>query len=169
MIRDERNDLLAGYLGDELPPADRQRFEDFMAADPAFAEEVAALRHTLVTLRSLDEPVGAVSDRDAASRRVYPGADEGGIGSRTPGNRRRAHSRIASPLRYAAAILLAFAAGYAAKSFSPAAAPPALTEPRPNQPKPSPDFERRFAEAYGRSSADSELARSLIALSRATH
>lgn len=150
MDRDELNDLLAGYLGSELGPDERRQFEDYVAVDPAFAQEVTEMRRVLGALRALDEPAFT----PLAHARLRSGL-------RPP--------RWTSALRYAAVIALAFGSGYAARSlYRDQTSPPALSAPQPQQPGNSAGFERRFAEAYEKSAAGSELGRSLIALGRAT-
>ena len=52
----ERDEMLAGYLGDELNEAQRERFESMMADDPELAGEVESLRRTIEAMRALDAP-----------------------------------------------------------------------------------------------------------------
>jgi anti-sigma factor RsiW len=152
MNRQEMNDLLADYLGHELSPSDRARFERSMAADAEFAEEVAEMQRALAAMRSLEAPAELVGTEPRTALRFRP-------------------SQAATLLRYAAIVLFAFVAGYAARwataggRSSPSIAAPAPEPARNGAPG---DFEQRFAEAYGRSAGRSDLARSLIALSRAT-
>lgn len=149
MNPDEVKDLLADYLGDELSPGDRQRFEQYLTSDPDFAAEVETLRRTLSAMRSLEVP----------GQWSAPGI---------PAARTRAF-RAATLLRYAAVILLAFTGGFLVRGQSDIEsepAPPSVVEPerRPRQH----DLQRRFASAYTRNADKSGLARSLVALAQAT-
>ena len=74
MNADEVKGMLADYLGDELGPEDRRRFEEYLDTDREFAAEVASLRCTLDDMRSLKVPgedAFAAPPR-AAERRSWP-------------------------------------------------------------------------------------------------
>lgn len=154
MNRDPQDPRLADYLGHEMNPAERARFEQELAADPALGAEVAALRDTLDVLHRLDSPNTAP---------VAPSA----------GGSWRAPLRLATVLRYAAALALSFGLGYAVRDATPPHAP--TPEPTPAaqievQPArhPTREWETRFAQAYARNPKHSALARSLTALAYAT-
>jgi ferric-dicitrate binding protein FerR (iron transport regulator) len=152
MNADEIKGMLADYLGDELGAEDRQRFEEYVDTDREFAAEVASLRCTLDAMRSLkvpDEDVFAAPLRAAARR-----------------------SWSLPVLRYAAVIVLAFAAGFLARGWSgweggPSAPPPAIAGLGREQPPA--DWQMRFADAYVRNANKSGLARALVSLAQATH
>ncbi|UCG32698.1 MAG: hypothetical protein JSU68_13655 [Phycisphaerales bacterium] len=151
MNADDIKGMLAEYLGDELSPEDRRRFEEYLDTDREFAAEVASLRCTLDDMRSLKVPgegAFAVPPR-AAERRSWP----------------------VPVLRYAAVILLAFAAGFLARGWSggevgSSGAPPAIADFRPEQPPAG--WQMRFATAYVKNTSKSGLARSLVSLAQAT-
>jgi anti-sigma factor RsiW len=151
MNADEIKGMLADYLGDELSPEDRRRFEEYLDTDREFAAEVASLRCALDEMRSLKVPgeeAFAMSPR-AAGRRSWP----------------------VPVLRYAAVILLAFAAGFLARGWSggevgPSVSPPGVTDF--GQGRPSPGWRMRFANAYVENANKSGLARSLVSLAQAT-
>jgi len=135
----DHDDLLADYLGDELSADDRHRFEAMQRDDAELAARVEGMRGAIEVLRTLDagrEQTDGVSRKPARSR---------GRG-----------------LRYAAAIALAFAAGWAVRSlWSPT---PDVT-PAPGAPTP---WERRLASAWDDQADQAPLARSLLAFARAT-
>ena len=144
MNADHLKDMLADYLGGELGPADRQRFEQYLAGDPEFAAEVASLRKTLSAMRSLEVPAGSVAGR-AGSSRAW------------------------AALRYAAAILLAFSAGYLVHDLAgPGGRTTAPAVVEIEQAPRRPGWETRFASAYAENAGKSGLARSLVALAQAT-
>ncbi len=154
MNRDPQDPRLADYLGHEMDPAERARFEQELAVAPALAAEVAALRDTLDVMHRLDSPNRAP---------VAPSA----------GGSRRATHRFSTVLRYAAAVALSFGLGYIVRDATPSHAP--IPEPKPvaqveGQPAPRPtrEWETRFARAYARNPKHSTLARSLTALAYAT-
>jgi anti-sigma factor RsiW len=151
MNADEIKAMLADYLGDELGPEDRRRFEEYLDTDREFAAEVASLRCTLDDMRSLKVPgedAFAPPPR-AAERRAWP----------------------VPVLRYAAVILLAFAAGFFARGWSSgevasSVSPPAIVDFGQEQPPAS--WQMRFATAYVKNTSKSGLARSLVSLAQAT-
>ncbi len=154
MNRDPQDHRLADYLGHEMEPAERARFEQELAADPALGAEVAALRNTLDVMHRLDIPNTAP---------VAP----------STGGSWRAPPRLATVLRYAAAVALSFGLGYAVRDATPSHAP--TPEPKPTAqvegqpaPRPTREWETRFAQAYARNPKHSTLARSLTALAYAT-
>jgi len=149
MNPDEIKDLLADYLGDELSPSDRQRFEQYLTSDPDFAAEVEALRRTLSAMRSLEVP----------GQWSAPGVTAARTGV----------ARGAILLRYAAVILLAFTGGFLVRGQSGTGsepAPPSVVEPE--RPARQHDWQTRFASAYAENAGKSGLARSLVALAAAT-
>lgn len=151
MNADEIKGMLADYLGDELSPQDRQRFEEYLDADREFAAEVASLRCALDEMRSLN----------------VPGEDAFAVPPRAAA--RRSWSMVL--LRYAAVILLAFTAGFLARGwFSERVGP---SEPSPaiadlGQPQHPAEWQMRFASAYIQNANKSGLARSLVSLAQAT-
>ena len=151
MNADEMRDKLADYLGDELQPEERRRFEEYAATDPSFAAEVESLRETLRAMRSLDESAGEASS------------------GTTHGSARMAWARAPALLRYAAIILLAFSAGYLVpdRSETPRDVSTA-TDVQPKRATDQTEWQMRLAMAYSNSSSRSGLARSLVALARAT-
>lgn len=147
MIRDEANELMADYLGGELSPADRSRFQAYLKTDPQLAGEVTELERTLATLRTLDAPGDVPHPRTAARHPRAP------------------RWRIAAVLRYAAAVAIAFLAGYTLRgpaAQSPVPSPTRLV--RNDAPDSRWTFQHRVAEAYSRRANGSGLGRSLVAL-----
>ena len=155
MNRDDMQALLADYLAAELPPAQKRQFEAHLASHPDFAAEVAGLQKTLEMMRSLD-PSEVVSAGQPAERGARP---------RT--------RRLTTVARYAAAILVGFGVGYAARGLvrshagsapTPIAAndqPIAPNEPTPHdQQADRPSWQVRFAEVYASHPGGSSLARS---------
>ena len=142
MTRDELKAMLADYLGDELSAEQRLQFEVALDTDPEFAEEVDGLKQTLLTIRSLDEPVATNADQDDVARRVVK----------------------PSLLRYAAILVFAFIGGYLARG--PQYAQPQVVH-QENLSSES-DWQLKFANQYVQQSSDSSLARSLVALARST-
>jgi anti-sigma factor RsiW len=124
MERNEMDLLLADYLGGEMDPEARARFEKALHEDPGLAQEVAGFQATLATMHSL-------------------GKKE---------KKRKRHL-----LGYAAAVLLAFAAGfYTQTATTPKEAPPVVQS-----------LKNDFVQAYLKQPERSTLARSLVALSHA--
>ena len=152
MSNDELNDLLADYLGGELGEEQRAAVERRLAADPALAQEVASLRGALDALRALDEPSAAPAALDEAPAMAAAGR------------------RPAAVLRYAAAILIAFAIGYVVRDRRPGAPvePPLAGGGSGSRTAVVVgDWRQDAAEAYVRSPRKSGLARSLMALAHA--
>ncbi|MFH0983583.1 MAG: hypothetical protein V2A79_18870 [Planctomycetota bacterium] len=151
MNADEARNLLVDYLGGELDRAQTERFEAYLVSDPALAAEVEGLRRTLAAMRSLDEPAGARSAQHAV-----------------PATRRRGLPVL---LRYAALIVFAFGGGYLTHEVTSGAgdgAQPAMVRPGRDGAGAASEWETRMAVAYVDQPGRSGLARSLIALARAT-
>ncbi len=151
MNRDPQDHRLADYLGHEMDPAARARFEQELAADTARAADVGALRDTLEVMHRLDSPNAAP----------------------TAGGSWHATLRFAVVLRYAAAVALSFGLGYLVRDATPSHVPapdskPAVQVDRPPTARPTREWETRFAQAYARNPKHSTLARSLTALAYAT-
>lgn len=165
-----RDEMLAGYLGDELNEADRASFESMMAGDPELAAEVASLRRTIESMRALDAP--------GRGRALGSGRAAGSGDGSSP-------ALVTSPLRmwmgavvrYAAVIGLAFAAGYFMRG---GVGQEALTDVSPARPAeladsdialPVPpeagDWLQRAAEVYVSRPRGSSFARSLVAIAEA--
>ena len=157
MNRDEQNELLSDALGDELESSQRERFEKLLASDRDFEKEVAGLREALAALRSLG----------AAGPAATP------VGTIAAGRRRW---RPATVLRYAAAILLAFGAGFVVRGSLVGREGPSGRVAKPMPPPagdvPAPvtvgGVEIRFADAYLSHRSSSSLARSLVAIAQVT-
>jgi anti-sigma factor RsiW len=150
MNNDELNDLLADYLGGELDEQQRATVEQRLAGDPALAQEVASLRGALDALRALDEP----SATPAALAEVPAATGH----------------RPAAVLRYAAAILIAFAIGYVVRDRRPGAPvepPLAGASGGSTTAVVNGGWRQDAAEAYVRYSREPGLARSLMALAHA--
>ena len=142
MNSSEARELLADYLGDELSPDQRRGFEAQLAHDPELAAEVENLGGALAALGSLELPAPV-----------------------EPVVRMPAHAF----LRYAAVVLLAFGAGYWANAaVSGSGATPRSGEVRVVERSAARDFEMRMAAAYSSQPGRSGLARSLVALARAS-
>lgn len=139
MNSDELEDMLADHLAGELPPEKRAAFEKAMASDPALRAEADSLQRTLAALAALgEEPV-----------------------------KRRAPTAGPTLLRYAAAAAIAFAAGWLLRgSPVPGSAP--APAPRASGPSDTHEWRVRFAQSYMEQPAGSDLARSLVAFSRAS-
>ena len=147
MNRDEANELMADYLGGELSPADRLRFEAYLNTDPELAGEVAGLERTLATLQQLDAPGNVAQPRTEANHTGAP------------------RWWIAAALRYAAAVAIAFLAGYSLRgpaAESPVSSPTRLV--RNDAPDSRSTYWHRVAVAYSRRANGSGLGRSLVAL-----
>jgi anti-sigma factor RsiW len=174
----DRDELLAGYLGDELNEADRARFEAMMADDADLAAEAAALRRTIEAMRALDAAAPGMGDAPLLGHApgIGPAPPKAGVTPATP---------LARPLRvwggavirYAAVIGLAFAAGYVMRGGE---TPPALTGSSTARPiddaggeAPLPaeraagQWLRRAGEVYLNRPGGSSFARSLVAIAEA--
>jgi len=101
---------LAEALGDELSPQDRAALDAHLAACQTCRAEYESAAATIRTLRSLPPPPD-VSVRRSGDRLVISGARSG----RNGGRRRLANVA----LRYAAAVVLAFAGGYGYHAAQP--------------------------------------------------
>lgn len=166
----ERDELLAGYLGDELNEAERARFESMMAGDPELAAEAESLRRTIQAMRSLDAPG---SGRAPGSRRLAGGGDGSPPASVTSPLR----VWIGAVVRYAAAIGLAFAAGYFMRGGGGQEALPEASASRPAEradsdiarsvPPPAGEWLQSAAEVYVSRPRGSSFARSLVAIAEA--
>ena len=164
MNENNRDELMAGYLGDELSEAERARFESMMADDPELAGEVKSLRRTIEAMRALDAPG---SGRPPGNGRGTPPMLVG----------RPLRMWTGAVVRYAAVIGLAFAAGYLMRGgggqevpTDVAAARPAggagREIARPVMPEAG-EWLQRAAEVYVTRPRGSGFARSLIAVAKA--
>ena len=145
MDREKLEELMADYLGGELEPAHAAQYETALAEHPDLAGEVASLQRTLSMIRKTDgkdRPDMPLPSKKAWSRAVLP---------------------------YAAALILAFTAGYFFRSiplpFTADEHSGGLENPAVGEPLE--DWTQTFAEAYTINPGASRLARSLIAFSRA--
>ena len=136
---------MADYLGGELEPDLAAQYETALAEHLDLAEEVASLQGTLSMIRETD-------GRSRADRPVQPA---------------KPWFRIVLP--FAAALILAFIAGYFARTlplpFTSDVQSEGLEDPVVAEP--SEEWKQKLADAYAGRSDDSRLARSLIAFSRA--
>jgi hypothetical protein len=178
----ERNEMLAGYLGDELNEAERASFESMMAGDPELAGEVESLRRTIESMRALDAPGSGLAPGSGRARGT---GHAHGVGHAPPKAGVTPSASVARPLRvwagavlrYATVIGLAFAAGYFMRGGEAREArPDALTAreaadagneiARPVSPEAG-EWLQRAAEIYVTRPRGSSFARSLVAIAEA--
>jgi anti-sigma factor RsiW len=136
MTRDELEQRMADYLAGEMPPDQRAEFEGQAAGDPALARELAGLQQVQSLVASLQVP--ATPPRTA----------------RATGTRRMV-TRFAA----AAAILLAFLAGFGVRGMNavPHDQPQASADPAEAS-------RQAVIRALEATPSHSELAQSLVAL-----
>jgi anti-sigma factor RsiW len=175
MNDNDRDELMANYLGDELNESDRARFEAMMAEDADLAAEAAALRGTIDRMRALDTPGSAPAPGMADA--PEPGHAPPKVGVASPSSMARPLRAWGSAvLRYAAVIGLAFVIGYVMggrgsnEAGRRQAGPPAVSDAGP---VPAParretdDWLQRVAEVYVNRPGGSSFARSLVAIAKA--
>ncbi len=159
MNREEINDSMADYLGGEMNAVQKSLFERSLAERPDQAEEVSALAETLSALR-FAEPITVAGDMNSTEKQSPPRA------------------RITTWCQLAAALLIAFGAGFMFHDY--------LAADRPDSATPSDsavqeedsgptigssltavtEWEHVFARAYNDQTSGSTLAKSWIAFSR---
>jgi hypothetical protein len=180
MNDNNRNELMAGYLGDELNEGDRARFEAMMADDADLASEVAALRNTIETMRALDSPGSAPAPAPGIGHAPGTGhaAPKAGV-TPSPSLARPLRVWSAAVLRYAAVIGLAFVIGYVTggqgdrgpgDASRPSAGPSPVSGAgsAPAAARPGTDeWLQRAAEVYVNRPGGSSFARSLVAIASA--
>lgn len=144
MTPDERDELLADALGGELDDLGLERLDAARRADPTFAAEHDALERALAMVRDLPGP--GKSTMRQPERRRWP----------------------RTALRYAAAIAVAFVAGWIVRGA------PAPSEPELDEAVVSNDVQQdvdawreRAGTAWSRQAGRSGLARSLITIAEA--
>jgi hypothetical protein len=144
MDREKLQAMLSDYLAGELDHETARTFEAALADHPDLAEEAASLLKTLSLVRAFE---GIDADR----ARTF---------SKRPGR--------AFWLRFAAALVLAFAAGFLARDFiaRDEGGVKSIDVDASAPASPDDDWRQTFAEAYAERSEASRLARSLVALSR---
>lgn len=160
---DKVESLLADAIGGELPEADRSAFENHLAGCARCREEYNTLCAALSEARSLPS-AGAIHVERLGDRLV--------LGPASVATFRPDRSWTRAALRYAASVLIAFAAGYSAHSSlvsrggaTPGGAPTATTEdrqtPAAHGAKP---LQLAFADAHIRNPGKSDLAKGMIAV-----
>lgn len=152
---DDLRRMIADYLGGELDPRKRAKFEGAMQNDPELSMEVASLQSALHDLRSLDdgeETVRAAQGHKQADTTTLRGA---------------------STLRYAAMIGLAIVVGYVLRGMESRPTPPSLPVRNSDvdtqvdvQSDSQEDFGTRFARNFLDQPGHSGFGRSLIAYTR---
>ncbi|MCP4251630.1 MAG: hypothetical protein GY778_31720 [bacterium] len=127
---DRAQGLLPDYLGDEIDPADRQQFDEHLAACPACREEAESLGAALQTLRQLPPPAVAADVVADPGRRqlIYP-----------------MRARWYRPLAYAAMLVIGVGIGWFVRP-NPAPAPDLRAVPSITTPAPAPRGERQWPE-----------------------
>ena len=95
--------LLAEALGDELAPGDRPRFEAHLAKCDKCRLEYETASATVATIRELPGPTGVTVRREGARLVIQDRPQRASFTARWVSS---------GVLRYAASILIAFAAGY---------------------------------------------------------
>lgn len=160
--------LMADALGDELSPGDRIVFEAHLGECQKCRQEYATARRAVAVMRELPGPVKLVRDSNLATagkgdRLVLE--DKRAAGSTARGAPRWLKPparKSASLFRYAASLLIAFAAGYALNE---------RPNPLPVGPKPSRDSQKTTSDTlrgalvsvHVRNPARCDLAKCLIA------
>ena len=127
---DRAHALLADYLGHEIEPADRNAFEQHLAACPACRTEAETLAGALQTLRQLPLPAAA-ADLAASGdgpQPIYP-----------------SWARWHRPLAYAAILLIGIGIGWFVRP-QPAPGPNLPTAPDRTLPAPASRAEHRWPE-----------------------
>lgn len=140
MTREELEAQMADYLTGEMPAEQRADFERLAAADAGLARELADLRKAQSLVATLPLPA-AQSRRRAA----------GSTGPRT-------WMRFAA----AAAIFLAFLAGFAVRGLTAPSQPPAVLSQRADDPTPA--NQAAVLRTLTANPTHSDLTRSLLAL-----
>lgn len=173
MNREQYEALLADALGDELTPGDRVVFERCLDEHPDWRREYESARGTLDTLVRVTAPPRVIVRREGY-RLIFESAEVPAPTS-TPTTAGAWH-------RYAAAILLAFTAGYAAHAtlllkdavrptheivHAPVPNPTGAAPQRPEARTPTrgTSFRTALIDAHRRNPARSDLANCLIAMS----
>ena len=147
MTPDERESLIADYLTGEMPQAARAAFEGQMSQDATLAREVAELQGAQAMVAAV-----ALPEAPPGSLIAWPST-------------RQPLFRFAT----AAAVLLAFLAGFAAHAWSnPRVTTPAISANGTPTPPPvapaAPSSQEAVIRALSATPSDSDLARTLIAL-----
>ncbi|MFH1998486.1 MAG: hypothetical protein ABIK28_02345 [Planctomycetota bacterium] len=154
MNRDEINDLMADYLGGEMDAAEKKRYEAALAAHPDLENEVLTLTGTLSAIHF----AGSGSERSAGDSHDSKSLDK---------------IKLKPWMRYAAAMILAFFAGFASYAFM---ADPSFDSDAQKEKtgktfssatvyETAPEWESTFAGTYAKPHGRSRLARSWVALS----
>lgn len=157
--------LLADALGDELCAADRPVFEAHLAECQKCRREYETALRTVTTMRGLPGPVRTTVRREG-DRLVID--DRPSHGQRVPWWFR------GSVFRYAASILIAFAAGYAVHAglmMTEVGRPvgPLVQEDQGVESQTSPSsLQRALVHTHVRNPARSDLAKCLIAMAKPT-
>ena len=149
----EFEQLLADALGGELKESDRAAFEDHLSRCDACRKEHDSLRGAVQRIESLPAARG-VSVRRVGDQLILTTADAPGAGTSTLLRWSRGF------MRYAASVLIAFAAGYAVHGMKPAT-------PGINRPSTEPaayTVQSALAFQFSRNPERSDLAKGLIAM-----
>ena len=172
--------LMADALGGELAARDRPAFDAHLKTCERCRSDLESALAALERMRSLPGPDPAVELRSAAER-PSPRRPPAPVPNAT-------HWQLGGLLRYAASVLIAFAAGYVvhplADSASPSSTPERIVERDPEaevsgarvpgQGSGLPvtlgrSFEAALAGAHRRSPSSSDLTKCLIAMFHAGH
>ncbi len=153
MNREEINNLMADYLGDEMSAAQKSLFEKALAEHTDLAEEVSELAKTLSTLRLAEIPAVIETEKTTKTHGL---------------KKERATTRF----QLAAAVLIAFVAGFLFHGYLTGdRSEPTTRTVNVMQKETNPiaytKWERDFASAYNNQTTESKLAKSWIAFSRA--
>lgn len=156
---EEFENLLADALGNELAAEDRPDFEAHRATCERCRREYESTRSAIERMRDLTGPAAVDVRREGDRLVIAPG---------TPAT--TSPRRVPIVFRYAAAVLIAFAAGYLSRGASSTVRPETPRVQRPaEEPLPAaasrkPSLRLALADAYAKHRDRSELAGCLSAL-----
>lgn len=166
----EYEGLMIDALGDELSEEDRARFEEHLSQCADCRAEYSSLRETVGDMRAL--PAGGEFIREGVGLEMTGGAGED-QGRRLRAARissARTTPRLAPLLRYAAAVLFAFGAGYMVGGGSGRSSGDSMMNGRPGlvvdaqvMPRHG-TFQAAVAEIHARNPSKSGLAKCLTAM-----
>ena len=158
--------FMADALGDELDPSRRASFSAHLAQCLKCREEYESAVRAVKTMRELPGP------RHVAVRRE---GDRLVILRQSATPFRLGRLFTGGVFRYAASVLIAFAAGYALHAGWIATDTPRRVEMPPREaseqkePEPGSDFQGALVYAHNRSPSSSRLAKALMAVARGEH
>jgi anti-sigma factor RsiW len=158
--------FMADAIGEELDPSQRASFSAHLAQCPKCREEYESAMRAVKTMRELPGP------RHVAVRRE---GDRLVILGRSAAPFRLGRLFSGGVFRYAASVLIAFAAGYALHAGWMATEPPRRVEMPPAETSeqeervPGSDLQGALAYAHNRSPSSSHLAKALMAVAHGEH